>query len=121
MDDPQFFPSALDQTYNNASKMLYMSGGQINVPVVFRGPNGPAEYLSAQHSQALQSIYCHCPGLKVVAPSTPADFLGLLKSSIRDNNPVVFLESELMYSLRGEVPREEYLVPLRRGSRAGGQ
>ncbi len=111
-----FSLQALDQTYNNASKMLYMSGGQINVPVVFRGPNGPAEYLSAQHSQGLQSIYSHCPGLKVVAPSTPADFLGLLKSSIRDNNPVVFLESELMYSLRGEVPEEEYLVPLGKGA-----
>lgn len=111
-----FSLQALDQTYNNASKMLYMSGGQINVPVVFRGPNGPAEYLSAQHSQGLQSIYSHCPGLKVVAPSTPADFLGLLKTSIRDNNPVVFLESELMYSLRGEVPEEEYLVPLGKGA-----
>ncbi|NLP01364.1 MAG: pyruvate dehydrogenase complex E1 component subunit beta [Fibrobacter sp.] len=111
-----FSLQALDQTYNNASKMLYMSGGQINVPVVFRGPNGPAEYLSAQHSQGLQSIYSHCPGLKVVAPSTPADFLGLLKSSIRDNNPVVFLESELMYSLRGEVPEEEYLIPLGKGA-----
>lgn len=111
-----FSLQALDQTYNNASKMLYMSGGQINVPVVFRGPNGPAEYLSAQHSQGLQSIYSHCPGLKVVAPSTPADFLGLLKTSIRDNNPVVFLESELMYSLRGEVPEEEYLIPLGKGA-----
>jgi len=111
-----FSLQALDQTYNNAAKMLYMSGGQFNVPIVFRGPNGPAEYLSAQHSQSLQSIYCHCPGLRVVAPSTPADFLGLLKSSIRDNNPVIFLESELMYALKGEVPEEEFFVPLGSGA-----
>jgi pyruvate dehydrogenase E1 component beta subunit len=79
---------------------------------VFRGPNGPAEYLGAQHSQALQSIYAHFPGLKVVAPSTPADGKGLLASSIRDNNPVLFLESEMMYGLKGEVPDGEHLVAL---------
>ncbi len=109
-----FSLQALDQVYNNAAKMLYMSGGQFNIPIVFRGPNGPAEYLSAQHSQALQAIFAHCPGLKVVAPSNPADAKGLLKAAIRDNNPVVFLESELMYSWKGEVPDNEYLIPLGR-------
>jgi pyruvate dehydrogenase E1 component beta subunit len=88
-----------------------MSGGQFNVPIVFRGPNGPAEYLGSQHSQALQSIYAHCPGLKVVAPSTPADAKGMLKTAIRDDNPVVFLEAELMYGWKGEVPENEYLIP----------
>lgn len=103
---------AIDQVINNAAKMRYMSGGQIEIPVVFRGPNGPAEYLAAQHSQALQSLYAHIPGLKVVAPSTPYDAKGLLKSAVRDNNPVIFLESELMYSLKGSVPDDEYLIPL---------
>ncbi|HCZ06966.1 MAG: pyruvate dehydrogenase component beta subunit [Thermotogota bacterium] len=103
---------AIDQVINNAAKMLYMSGGQFNVPIVFRGPNGPAECLAAQHSQALQSIYAHVPGLKVVAPSTPYDAKGLLKSAIRDDNPVIFLEAELMYSWKGEVPEEEYLIPI---------
>jgi pyruvate dehydrogenase E1 component beta subunit len=107
-----FSLQAMDQVYNNAAKMLYMSGGQFNVPIVFRGPNGPAEFLGTQHSQALQSIFAHCPGLKVVAPSNPADAKGLLKTAIRDNNPVVFLESELMYSWKGEVPDREYLIPL---------
>jgi pyruvate dehydrogenase E1 component beta subunit len=107
-----FSLQAMDQVYNNAAKMLYMSGGQLKVPIVFRGPNGPAEYLGTQHSQALQSIYAHCPGLKVVAPSNPADAKGLLKSAIRDDNPVVFLESELMYSWKGEVSQNEYLVPI---------
>lgn len=106
-----FSLQAIDQVYNNAAKMLYMSGGQFNVPVVFRGPNGPAEYLSSQHSHALQSIYAHCPGLKVIAPSNPADAKGLLKAAIRDDNPVIFLESELMYALKGEVPETEYTVP----------
>lgn len=87
---------AIDQVINNAAKMLYMSGGQIPVPIVFRGPNGPAEYLAAQHSQALQSFFAHVPGLKVAAPSTPYDAKGLLKSAIRDDNPVIFLEAELM-------------------------
>jgi pyruvate dehydrogenase E1 component beta subunit len=107
-----FSLQALDQVYNNAAKMLYMSGGQFNVPIVFRGPNGPAELLGTQHSQSLQSIFAHCPGLKVVAPSNPADAKGLLKTAIRDNNPVVFLESELMYSWKGEVPDKEYLIPI---------
>jgi pyruvate dehydrogenase E1 component beta subunit len=107
-----FSLQAVDQIISNAAKMRYMSGGQFTVPVVFRGPNGPAEYLGAQHSQALQSIYAHFPGLKVVAPSTPADGKGLLKASIRDDNPVLFLESEMMYGVKGEVPDGEHLVPL---------
>jgi len=107
-----FSIQALDQVINNAAKMLYMSGGQLSVPIVFRGPNGPAEYLSSQHSQALQTIYTHIPGLKVVSPATPYDAKGLLKSAIRDNNPVVFMEAEMMYSWEGEVPEGEYLIPL---------
>jgi pyruvate dehydrogenase E1 component beta subunit len=107
-----FSLQAMDQVISNAAKMRYMSGGQFSVPVVFRGPNGPAEYLGAQHSQALQSIYAHFPGLKVVAPSTAADAKGLLKSSIRDDNPVLFLESEMTYAWKGEVPEGEHLVPL---------
>jgi len=107
-----FSLQAMDQVISNAAKMRYMSGGQFTVPVVFRGPNGPAEYLGAQHSQALQSIFAHFPGLKVVAPSTPADGKGLLKASIRDDNPVLFLESEMMYGVKGEVPDGEHLVPL---------
>jgi pyruvate dehydrogenase E1 component beta subunit len=107
-----FSLQALDQIFSNASKMRYMSGGQFSVPIVFRGPNGPAEYLGSQHSQALQSIYAHVPGLKVVAPSTPADAKGLLKASIRDDNPVIFLEAELMYSWKGEVPEGELVIPL---------
>jgi len=107
-----FSLQAVDQLISNAAKMRYMSGGQFTVPVVFRGPNGPAEYLAAQHSQALQSIYAHFPGLKVVAPSTPADGKGLLKSAIRDDNPVLFLESEMMYGVKGEVPDGEHLIPL---------
>lgn len=102
---------AIDQVINNAAKMRYMSGGQLSVPMVFRGPNGPAEYLSSQHSQALQSLFAHIPGLKVIAPSTPYDGKGLLKTAIRDENPVVFLESELMYNWKGKVPDEEYLIP----------
>jgi Pyruvate/2-oxoglutarate dehydrogenase complex, dehydrogenase (E1) component, eukaryotic type, beta subunit len=106
-----FSLQAIDQVYNNAAKMLYMSGGQLKIPVVFRGPNGPAEYLSAQHSQALQSIFCHCPGLKVMAPSNPYDAKGMLKTAIRDDNPVIFLESELMCGWKGEAPESEYLIP----------
>ena len=101
---------AYDQVVNNAAKMRYMSGGQVSMPIVFRGPNGPAEYLGAQHSQALQSIYAHIPGLKVVAPATPHDAKGLLKTAIRDDNPVLFLEGEMMYGWKGEVPQEEYLI-----------
>lgn len=103
---------AIDQVINNAAKNLYMSGGQIKTPIVFRGPNGPAEYLASQHSQALQSLYAHVPGLKLVAPSNPYDAKGLLKSSIRDDNPVLFMEAEMMYAWKGEVPEEEYLIPL---------
>ncbi|MCF7914238.1 MAG: pyruvate dehydrogenase complex E1 component subunit beta [Spirochaetaceae bacterium] len=113
---------AIDQVYNNAAKNLYMSGGQMKNPIVFRGPNGPAEYLASQHSQALQSIFAHVPGLKVVAASTPYDAKGLLKSSIRDDNPVLFLEAEMMYSWKGEVPEDEYLLPIGKADvkRAGG-
>jgi pyruvate dehydrogenase E1 component beta subunit len=92
--------------------MLYMSGGQINIPIVFRGPTGAALQLAAQHSQALESWYAHAPGMKVVTPATPADAKGLLKAAIRDNDPVVFMEGELLYNLRGEVPEGEHLVPL---------
>lgn len=107
-----FSIQALDQILNNAAKYRHMSGGQIKTPIVFRGPNGPAEYLSSQHSQALQSIYTHIPGLKVVAPSTPYDAKGLLKTAIRDDNPVIFMEAELMYGWKGSVPDEEYTIPL---------
>jgi pyruvate dehydrogenase E1 component beta subunit len=107
-----FSIQAMDQVFNNAAKMLYMSGGQFNIPIVFRGPNGPAEYLASQHSQSLASIYTHFPGLKVVAPATPYDAKGLLKSAIRDDNPVVFLEGELMYGWEGDVPEDEYLVEI---------
>ncbi|MFP4498974.1 MAG: pyruvate dehydrogenase complex E1 component subunit beta [Vulcanimicrobiota bacterium] len=107
-----FSIQALDQILNNAAKYRHMSGGQIKTPIVFRGPNGPAEYLSSQHSQALQSIYTHIPGLKVVAPSTPYDAKGLLKTAIRDDNPVIFMEAELMYGWKGSVPVEEYTIPL---------
>ena len=107
-----FAIQALDQVINNAAKMRYMSGGQIKVPIVFRGPNGPAECLASQHSQALQTLFAHVPGLKVVAPATPYDAKGLLKTAIRDDNPVVFLEGELMYAWKGHVPAEEYLIPL---------
>jgi len=106
-----FSIQAMDQVINNAAKMRYMSGGQFTCPVVFRGPNGPAEYLSSQHSQALQAIYAHVPGLKVAAPSTAYDAKGMLKMAIRDDNPVIFMEAELMYAWKGEVPEEEYLVP----------
>jgi pyruvate dehydrogenase E1 component beta subunit len=104
---------ASDQIINNAAKMLYMSGGQFNVPIVFRGPNGSAFQVSSQHSQALEAFYGNFPGLKVVMPSTAADAKGLLKSSIRDDNPVIFLEQETMYGMKGEVPDDEdFLIPL---------
>src|SRR3954469_17809183 len=104
---------ATDQIINSAAKMLYMSGGQFKIPIVFRGPNGSAYQVSSQHSQALESWYAHFPGLKVVMPSTPADAKGLLKSSIRDNDPVIFLEQERMYGNKGKVPEgEDFLVPL---------
>jgi len=103
---------ALDQVVNAAAKMLYMSGGQYNIPMVFRGPNGAALQLSAQHSQAWESWLGHIPGLKVVVPGTPYDAKGLLKSAIRDDNPVVMLEGEMLYNTKGEVPEEEYVVPI---------
>ena len=103
---------ALDQVLNSASKMLYMSGGQYNCPIVFRGPNGAALQLSAQHSQAFESWLAHMPGVKVVTPGTPYDAKGLLKSAIRDDNPVLVLEGEMLYNTKGEVPDEEYLVPI---------
>lgn len=103
---------ALDQIINNAAKFRHMSGGQLNCPMVIRGPNGPAEFLSSQHSQALASWFAHFPGIKVVAPATPYDAKGLLKAAIRDNNPVVVLEAEMIYGMTGEVPEEEYLVPI---------
>ena len=103
---------ALDQVVNSAAKMLYMSGGQYNIPIVFRGPNGAALQLSAQHSQAWESWLAHIPGLKVVAPGTPYDAKGLLKSAVRDENPVIVLEGEMLYNTKGEVPAEEYLIPL---------
>jgi pyruvate dehydrogenase E1 component subunit beta len=103
---------ALDQIVNSAAKMLYMSGGQVGAPMVVRGPGGAGHQLGAQHSQALEAWFCHIPGLKVVTPSTPADAKGLLKSSIRDNNTVVFIESEVLYGLKGEVPEGEYTIPL---------
>ncbi len=103
---------ALDQIVNHAAKILYMSGGQYPVPLVIRGPGGAAHQLAAQHSQAMESYFCHVPGLKVVMPSTPRDAKGLLISSIRDNNPVIFIESEVLYGTKGDVPEEEYTIPL---------
>jgi pyruvate dehydrogenase E1 component beta subunit len=103
---------ALDQVVNAAAKMLSMSGGQFNIPIVFRGPNGAALQLSAQHSQAWESWLAHIPGLKVVAPGTPYDAKGLLKSAIRDDNPVMVLEGEMLYNAKGEVPEGDYTIPL---------
>ena len=103
---------AIDQVVNSAAKMLYMSGGQVPIPIVFRGPGGAALQLAAQHSQAFEAYYAHVPGLKVVAPATPADAKGLLKSAIRDNNPVVFIEGEMLYNTKGEVPEGEHVVPI---------
>jgi pyruvate dehydrogenase E1 component beta subunit len=103
---------ALDEVVNAAAKMLYMSGGQYKMPMVFRGPNGAALQLSAQHSQAWESWLAHIPGLKVCTPGTPADAKGLLKSAIRDDNPVVFLEGEMLYNTKGEVPDGEHIVPI---------
>jgi pyruvate dehydrogenase E1 component beta subunit len=107
---------AFDQIINHAAKMLYMSAGQFQVPIVFRGPNGAAHMLAAQHSQTVEGMLTQVPGLKVVTSCNPADGYGLLKSAIRDNNPVIFLESEMMYAMKGEVSDEEYLIPLGQGS-----
>jgi pyruvate dehydrogenase E1 component beta subunit len=104
---------ATDQIINSAAKMLYMSGGQFNIPIVFRGPGGSAYQVSSQHSQALESWYAYFPGLKVVMPSTPADAKGLLKSAIRDDDPVIFIEQERMYGMKGEVPEDDdFTIPL---------
>lgn len=104
---------ASDQIINHAAKMLYMSGGEFKVPIVFRGPNGSAFQVSSQHSQALEAFYANFPGLKVVMPSTAADAKGLLKSAIRDDNPVIFMEQERMYGMKGEVPEDDdFTIPL---------
>lgn len=103
---------ALDQILNTASKMLAMSGGQVTCPIVFRGPNGSAGQLGAQHSTSFESLYANIPGLKVISPSNPYDAKGLLKAAIRDDDPVVFMESELMYGDKGDVPEEEYIIPI---------
>tara|TARA_B100000674_G_scaffold76121_1_gene52939 strand:- start:6523 stop:7503 length:981 start_codon:yes stop_codon:yes gene_type:complete len=102
----------IDQIINNAAKMMQMSGGQFNIPIVFRGPTGSAGQLGATHSQSFDNWYANCPGLKVIVPSNPYDAKGLLKSSIRDNDPVIFMESELMYGDKGMVPEEEYTIPI---------
>jgi pyruvate dehydrogenase E1 component beta subunit len=103
---------AIDQIVNSAAKMRYMSGGQIGVPIVFRGPAGAALQLAAQHSQCFEAMYAHVPGLKVVMPATPADAKGLLKTAIRDDDPIVFMEGEMLYNVKGEVPDGEHLVPI---------
>jgi pyruvate dehydrogenase E1 component beta subunit len=104
---------AIDQVINNAAKMHYMSEGQFSMPIVFRGPTGTALQLSAQHSQACETYYTHAPGCKVVTPGTPADAKGLLKAAIRDNDPVAFMEGELLYNLKGEVPDDDdFVIPL---------
>src|SRR6185436_3632213 len=103
---------AIDQVINNAAKIRSMSGGQYTVPIVFRGPTASAGMLSSQHSQAFESWYANCPGLKVVVPSNPADAKGLLKSAIRDDDPVIFMESEQMYGDKGMIPESEYIIPI---------
>ena len=103
---------AIDQIVNAAAKVRYMSGGQVGCPIVFRGPGGAALQLAAQHSQSFESWYAHVPGLKVVMPATPADAKGLLAAAIRDNNPVVFIEGEMLYNTKGEVPEGELVTPL---------
>lgn len=103
---------AIDQIINSAAKMMSMSGGQFNVPIVFRGPTGNAGMLSSQHSQNFENWFANTPGLKVLVPSNPYDAKGLLKSAIRDDDPVIFMESELMYGDKGQVPQEEYLIPI---------
>ncbi|HXA02789.1 MAG TPA: pyruvate dehydrogenase complex E1 component subunit beta [Cytophagaceae bacterium] len=103
---------AIDQIINGAAKIMSMSGGQYSAPIVFRGPTGNAGMLSSQHSQNFDNWYANCPGLKVVVPSNPYDAKGLLKASIRDNDPVIFMESELMYGDKGKVPENEYILPL---------
>jgi pyruvate dehydrogenase E1 component beta subunit len=103
---------AIDQIVNNAAKLYQMSGGQYHVPIVFRGPGGPAVQVSSQHSQSLESYYAHVPGLKVVMPSTAYDAKGLLKTAIRDDNPVIFIEGETLYNTTWEVPDGDYTIPI---------
>jgi pyruvate/2-oxoglutarate/acetoin dehydrogenase E1 component len=103
---------AMDQIVNNAAKLRYMSGGSLKIPIVFRGAGGSAHQLAAQHSQSLESWYCNVPGLIVMAPSTPKDAKAMLKTAIRDDNPVIFIESEVAYGYKGEVPEGEHLVPV---------
>jgi pyruvate dehydrogenase E1 component beta subunit len=107
-----FSAVAFDQLLNNAAKLRQLSNGQFTLPIVFRGPNAAAHMLSSTHSQAFESFYCGFPGVKVISVATPYDAKGLLKSAIRDDNPVIFFESEVMYSVKGEVPDEEYLIPI---------
>jgi len=107
-----FSAIAFDQILNNASKMRQMSGGQLNCPIVFRGPNASARQVGSQHSQAMEHFYAQIPGLKVIAPAFPADAKGLLKSAVRDDNPVLLMESETLYAVKGDVPDGEHLVPL---------
>ncbi|MCH9680161.1 MAG: pyruvate dehydrogenase complex E1 component subunit beta [Deltaproteobacteria bacterium] len=107
-----FSAVAFDQLLNNAAKLRHLSNGQFTLPMVFRGPNAAAHMLSSTHSQAFESFYCGFPGVKVVSVATPYDAKGLLKSAIRDDNPIIFFESEVMYGVRGEVPEEEYLIPI---------
>jgi pyruvate dehydrogenase E1 component beta subunit len=107
-----FAVAAMDSIVNSAAKIRYMSGGQVSVPLVIRGPGGSARQLAAQHSQALEAWFCHVPGLKVCAPSTPRDARGLLKSAIRDDNPVLVIESELLYGATGDVPETDEVIPL---------
>ena len=103
---------ALDQIVNNAAKIRYMSGGQLSAPLVIRGPGSAAHQLGAQHSQSLEAWFCHVPGLKVIAPATPQDAKGLLKSAIRDDNPIIFIEAQLLYGSKGEVSEGEYTIPI---------
>ena len=107
-----FSAVAFDQILNNAAKLHQLTGGQFTLPIVFRGPNGAAHMLSSTHSQAFESFYCGFPGVKVVSVATPYDAKGLLKSAIRDDNPIIFFESEIMYANKGEVPDQEYLIPI---------
>ncbi|HKP97736.1 MAG TPA: pyruvate dehydrogenase complex E1 component subunit beta [Fibrobacteria bacterium] len=106
---------AIDQIISNAAKMYYMSGGLYNIPMVMRGPNGAGPRVSSQHSHNMESVFAHFPGLHVMSPSTPSDAKGMLKAAIRCNDPVVFLENELAYNLREEVPEGEYLIPIGKG------
>lgn len=103
---------ALDQIVNNAAKIRYMSGGQLSVPMVIRGPGSAAHQLAAQHSQSLEAWFCHVPGLKVIAPATPHDAKGLLKSAVRDGNPVIFLEAQLLYAAKGSIGEGDYTIPI---------